>query len=114
MQRLTFYGGRTNKALGKIGDAVIPRSLLIDTISLGPILDKLAAYEDTELQPNEVAWLKEMWALYGGEEGIGEVYAERDMLRSRVEYYEKEVDRLEATLYAKEKNKPASQTGNEG
>lgn len=99
MQRLTFYGGRTNKALGKIGDAVIPRSLLIDTISLGPILDKLAAYEDTGLSPSEVQWLQEKWDLYGGESGIASVYEERDRLRNEMDYCKRRIDELGAENY---------------
>lgn len=100
MERLTYYGGRTGNALGKVGDAVIPRSIILDEISLGPILDKLAAYEDTGLQPNEVGWLRSQWELYGGESGITGVYEERDMLRNQLDNANRKIFMLEAELYA--------------
>ena len=42
------------------------------------IYDRLAAYEDTGLEPEEVKSLKETWDLFGGADGIQSVYVERD------------------------------------
>ena len=44
----------------------------VDRSKCGPlaIIDRLAAYEDTGLTPEEVADLQRAWDMYGGEEGI--------------------------------------------
>lgn len=42
------------------------------------IYDRLAAYEDTGLEPEEVKSLKEMWDLFGGHDGIQRAFMERD------------------------------------
>ena len=41
-------------------------------------IDRLAAYEDTGLEPEEVKSLKETWDLFGGEDGIQQAFMERD------------------------------------
>ena len=100
MERLTFYGGKTGQALGKIGDTVIPRSLILDEISFGPILDKLAAYEDTGLSPSEVQSILYRWDLYGGEQGIADMNKSLHEAREALEKQRRISDELEATLYA--------------
>ena len=44
----------------------------IDRSKCGPlaIIDRLAAYEDTGLSPEEITDLQRAWDMYGGEEGI--------------------------------------------
>ena len=42
------------------------------------IADRLAAYEDTGLEPEEVKSLKETWDLFGGPDGIQRAFMERD------------------------------------
>ena len=42
------------------------------------IYDRLAAYEDTGLEPEEVKSLKETWDLFGGPDGIQRAFLERD------------------------------------
>ena len=100
MERLTFYGGKTGQALGKIGNTVIPRSLILDEISFGPILDKLAAYEDTGLSPSEVQSILDRWLLYGGEQGIADMNERLHETRVALENQRRKSDELEATLYA--------------
>ena len=61
MERLTKRGTRKNGYVSAIGSG------------LGcweKIIDRLAAYEDTGLEPEEVADLQRAWDMYGGEEGI--------------------------------------------
>ena len=61
MERLTKRGTRKNGYVSAIGSGVG---------CWGKIVDRLAAYEDTGLTPEEVADLQRAWDMYGGEEGI--------------------------------------------
>lgn len=45
---------------------------------IAPVFNRLAAYEDTGLEPEEVKSLKETWDLFGGADGVQRVYVERD------------------------------------
>lgn len=45
---------------------------------IAPVFNRLAAYEDTGLEPEEIKSLKETWDLFGGADGIQSVYVERD------------------------------------
>lgn len=48
------------------------------------IVEKLAAYEDTGLEPEEIAEMKILWGMYGGSDGITDIIADKtpcDMCR---------------------------------
>lgn len=50
----------------------------VEGIGWPEIADRLAAYEDTGLEPEELKSLKETWDLFGGADGVQRVYVERD------------------------------------
>lgn len=60
MERMTF---KTNSDCGPVW---------VNRIGVTPQMstDRLAAYEDTGLEPEEVVDLQRAWDMYGGEEGI--------------------------------------------
>lgn len=55
---------------GKCRWALTERGGMATSYLYGDHADRLAAYEDTGLTPEEVADLQRAWDMYGGEEGI--------------------------------------------
>lgn len=45
--------------------------------------DRLAAYEDTGLEPKEIIDLQQAWDMYGGELGITEILSENHELKEK-------------------------------
>lgn len=51
------------------------QSVAYDERRRGEEIDRLAAYEDTGLEPEEIVDLRRAWDMYGGEDGINKMIA---------------------------------------
>lgn len=74
MNRLTRREENTAPRSIEISDDVISGWPIPLQLDFSRLVGRLARYEDTGLEPEEVRNIKERWELYGGDEGIMDAF----------------------------------------